>query len=253
MTVRDVPKQKPTREDGRSSSPSLHERILGDIKSRILSGKWPPGYRLPTEMDICLEYDCSRMTASKVLSQLAKEGLIERRKRAGSFVLRPHSQSAVLEIHDVRTEVEATGREYGYRLLHRCVREADNHDSAWLGDAPQGQILILQAIHLASGLPFCYEQRTLNLAAVPEAEGADFGSIPPSAWLLERVPWTTAEHEILAEGATGDIAGLLGIATGQPCLVVQRKTWNTDRPVTIVRLTYSGDTHSLIARFSPNQ
>ncbi|MGH2548071.1 MAG: GntR family transcriptional regulator, partial [Thermomicrobiales bacterium] len=65
---------------------SLHLRMLGDIKSRILSGEYPPGYRLPTEMDLCHQYDCSRMTASKVLSELAKSGLIERRKRAGSFV-----------------------------------------------------------------------------------------------------------------------------------------------------------------------
>jgi GntR family histidine utilization transcriptional repressor len=232
---------------------SLHLRMLGDLKSRILSGDYPPGFRLPTEMELCQQYDCSRMTASKVLSELAKSGLIERRKRAGSFVLRPHSQSAVLEIHDVRTEVEATGREYGYRLLDRQVRLSDQREHAWLDSQSKPRVLTLEAIHLAAGQPFCLEQRTLNLEAVPEAEDADFERIAPSAWLLERIPWTSAEHAILAEGAGSDIAEYLGIASGQACLIVQRKTWNSDRPVTIVRLTYAGDTHSLVARFSPNQ
>ena len=28
---------------------SLYQRILGDIRDRILSGEWPPGYRIPFE------------------------------------------------------------------------------------------------------------------------------------------------------------------------------------------------------------
>jgi GntR family histidine utilization transcriptional repressor len=43
------------------------------------------------------------MTVNKALSQLAKAGLIERRRRSGSFVRRPRSQAAVLEIHDIAT------------------------------------------------------------------------------------------------------------------------------------------------------
>ncbi|RUW22285.1 GntR family transcriptional regulator, partial [Mesorhizobium sp. M4B.F.Ca.ET.013.02.1.1] len=79
---------------------SLHQRILSDISEKILSGAWAPGHRIPFEHELTTEYNCSRMTVNKALSQLAKAGLIERRRRSGSFVRQPQSQAAVLELHD---------------------------------------------------------------------------------------------------------------------------------------------------------
>jgi GntR family histidine utilization transcriptional repressor len=235
------------------SAISLHQRILGDIEANILSGAWERGHRLPTEMELAATYSCSRMTVNKVLSQLTKAGLIERRRRAGSFVLRPRSQAAVLEIHEIRTEVEALGRHYGYRLLQRTVRPVTGNDRHWLGEEAPGPILEISALHLAGGQPFCLEERSINLAAVPEAEQVDFATQPSSSWLLDRVPWTTAEHEIRATGATTWVAETFAVPEGTPCLVVARKTWNADHPVTSVRLTYIGESHSLVARFTPNQ
>lgn len=232
---------------------SLHQRILGEIEEKIFSGEWEPGHRLPTEIELSAIYSCSRMTVNKVLSQLAKAGLIERRRKAGSFVLRPQSQSAVLEIHEIRTEVEALGRAYGYRLLHRTARPVGEVDVNWLGENELGPVLDIDALHLAGGHPFCLEERSINLAAVPEAEHGDFETIPPSSWLIERVPWTTAEHEIRAIGAPPDVAAIFAIPVGTPCLVIERQTWNADHSVTWVRLTYFGESHSLVARFTPNQ
>ncbi len=60
-------------------------------------------------------YGCSRMTVSKALSELAQADLIERRRRAGTFVRRPKFLSAVLKITDIRAEITALGRSYGYR------------------------------------------------------------------------------------------------------------------------------------------
>ena len=48
-------------------------------------------------------------------------------------------------------------------------------------------------------------------------------------------------------------AALFGIAEGTACLVVERRTFETDQPVTAVRLTYRGDAHELVARFTPSQ
>ena len=58
-------------------------------RARILSGEWPPGHRIPFEHELTARYRCSRMTVSKALGDLVAAGLIERRRRAGSFVRRP--------------------------------------------------------------------------------------------------------------------------------------------------------------------
>jgi GntR family histidine utilization transcriptional repressor len=63
-----------------SKDATLHQRILSDIEGRIVSGEWPPGHRIPFEIDLTKEYDCSRMTVNKALTQLAKAGLKEVRQ-----------------------------------------------------------------------------------------------------------------------------------------------------------------------------
>ena len=230
---------------------SLHQRITADISGRIVSGEWPPGHRIPFEHELTATYGCSRMTVNKALTQLAKAGLIERRKRSGSFVARPRSQAAVLEIHDIRMEVEALGLPYGYRLLESVRHEegsAKSHSSGFEG-APS--LLELSCLHLAGNSPFCAEQRLISLAAVPDAATADFGGEAPGPWLISHVPWSEAEHTIRAVAADRPTAHWLSIPPGTACLLVERRTWSGGLPVTKVRLTYPGSSHAVVARFTP--
>lgn len=238
--------------DQQDSRPvSLYQRILNDIRARILSGEWPPGYRIPFEHELSVEYGCSRMTANKAMSDLAKSGLIERRRKSGSFVSRPRSQAAILEIHDIRAEVSALGLPYRYELVSRRSRIATELDDKETGFEPGDGLLDLVCLHHAGDLVFCLEERLISLVTVPEAAGKQFDDVAPSPWLLGRIPWSSAEHQISAVAASDAVAASLGIPRNSPCLVVQRRTWSADQPVTSVKLTYAGPNHSLIARFTP--
>jgi len=232
---------------------SLHQRILSDISEKILSGAWAPGHRIPFEHELTEEYNCSRMTVNKALSQLAKAGLIERRRRSGSFVRRPQSQAAVLEIHDIRIEVEALGLPYRYERVTRDKRRGSAQDRSLLELDIAGPVLALECGHFAGKRPFAHEQRLINLVAVPEAAEEEFLAIAPGPWLIGRVPWSAAEHRIRAIAADRHIAKALDIAAGAPCLVVERRTWSAEHPVTHVRFTYAAESHTLVARFTPSQ
>src|SRR4051812_32272393 len=231
---------------------SLHQRILADISERIVSGDWQPGHRIPFEHELSAEYQCSRMTVNKALSQLAKSGLIERRRRSGSFVTRPRSQAAILEIHDIKQEVQALGRPYRYELVARTVRRATAADRQHFDVAAGSSVLELSCRHFAGKKPFCLERRLISLASVPEAADESFADIAPGPWLIGRVPWSAAEHTIRATAAGAETAAALDIPVGSPCLVVERRTWSADLPVTLVTLTYAGDSHALVARFAPS-
>lgn len=235
------------------SAPSLHQRILGDIEGRILSGEWPPGHRIPFEMELAEIYGCSRMTVNKALSQLAKSGLIERRKRSGSFVTQPHAQSAVLEIRDIKAEVQSLGFAYDYELLARDQRRADGEEREQLDLKAGAAVLTLQCRHFAARKPFCHEHRVINLTAVPEAAAQAFDRSAPGPWLLERVPWSAAEHRIQAVGADAGMARMLDIAEGTACLQIERRTRMNGVHVTLVRLTYPGQAFELVANFAPTQ
>jgi GntR family histidine utilization transcriptional repressor len=232
------------------SSDSMHARILGDIEGKILSGEWRPGHRIPFEHEMSASYGCSRMTVNKALSQLARAGLIERRRRVGSFVAQPPSRSAALEIPDIRVEVASLGLDYHFEILHRRNRRATRADSALL-EGLDGPVLELICRHWAGERPFCLEERLINLDSAPEAAHEAFADLAPGAWLLARAPWTSAEHRIRAKAADAKTAKRMQVEVGAPCLSIERRTWSAEIPVTFVRLIYPGETHELVARFSP--
>jgi GntR family transcriptional regulator, histidine utilization repressor len=228
---------------------TLYKRIRTDIERRILSGEWPPGHRIPFEHELTVQYNCSRMTVSKALAELAQADLIERRRRAGTYVRHPQMQSAVLKIADIRAEITALGRHYGYELLRRRKRKATIADHARLDDHRARDVLSLACSHSADGVPFAIEDRLINLDAVPDAGHVDFSGEPPGTWLIGHVPWTEAEHTISAISADTALAAGLEIAVGTPCLVIHRRTWRAGQTLTAVRLVYPGAAHQLVARF----
>jgi GntR family histidine utilization transcriptional repressor len=232
---------------------TLHARIRSDIEGKILSGEWPPGHRVPAEHELMAGYACSRMTVNKVLSGLATEGLIERRRRLGSFVRRPQFQSAVLQIHDIKAEISSRGQRYDYELLAQRRRRANAADRDELEVGRETEIIALRCRHFADGRPFALEERLINLTAIPEGEAIDFSAEPPGTWLLSHVPWTEAEHHISASEADGEAAKLLDIAEGAACLVIRRRTWRSGITVTAVRLIFPGASYHLVARFTPSQ
>lgn len=232
-----------------ADKPTLYKRIRADIEKRILTGEWPPGHRIPFEHELVARYGCSRMTVNKALSELAQADLIERRRRAGSFVRRPQHQSAVLKIADIRAEITALGRAYGYELIGRKLRAATAADRERLGVKKAGKVVAIACRHSADNVPFAVEDRLIDLASVPDAAAADFTREPPGSWLLHHVPWTEAEHTISAIVADDRAARALAIAVGAPCLVIDRYTWRSARTITAVRLLYPGDSHRLVARF----
>lgn len=235
---------------GKSAPVFLHQRILSEIQNKILSGEWAAGRRIPVEHELMKQYKCSRMTVSKVLTRLAQSGLIERRRKVGSFVARPHSQSAVLDIPDIKAEVTKLGQPYSYEVLQRLKRRSTREDGE-LGAEESVSVLEVVCRHMAGAQPFCLEQRLINLQAVPEAGNETFAEVSPGAWLLRQVPWMLAEHRIRAAAAPADAAVALRIKAKTPCLIVERTTRSKDSVITFVRLTYPGGMHELVASFTP--
>ena len=229
---------------------ALHQRITADIEDKIRTGAWPPGFRIPFEHELTAQYGCARATVNKAVSALASAGLIERRRRAGSFVARQHIQSAVLEIPDIEAEVTRRGQAYGYKLLSCAVRRSNpsDPDEARLGS---GSCLEIQCLHLADGQPLALEHRLLNLDAAPEAAAVDFSQDSPGGWLLRHVPWTEAEHRISAVNPDRGDARLLKVRPADACLSVRRWTWRVGEGITFVRQLFPGDAYDLVARFTP--
>lgn len=230
-------------------SPPLHERIRRDIETAILSGELRPGDRLPIELELMQQYDCARMTVNKALSALGTAGLIDRRKRAGSFVARPKVHSMVLDIPDLEQEILQRGQTYRYQSLRRKVRKPDRKADDEIMLAGNGDLLLLEGLHYADGIALALETRLVSLTAVPDMAALPLVDASPGAWLLKHVPWTEAETRIAAVAADATAANLLQVQVGTACLFVERRTWRGSEGITLVRQHFVGSAYDLIARF----
>ena len=229
--------------------PSLQQKIRVEIERKILSGAWAPGFRIPVEHELTARYGCSRMTVSHALSSLVQAGLLVRRKRGGSFVAEQHFQSMVLAIPDIRADILDRGAVYGLKLLSREIRKPKGDVEIWL--AQDGNIIALDCLHLANGIPFALEHRLISLKNVPEAAEVKFSEEPPGSWLLGHVAWSQAENRITAVSADRASAKLLNLDVGTACLNLERRTWRGAARITQVRQLFPGHLFELVAKFNP--
>ena len=227
---------------------TIEARIRGAIEARIRSGEWAPGTRIPFEHELVAEHGCARATVNKALSRLAREGLIERRRRAGSFVARPSIRSAVIGVPDIGTLITARGEAYRWELTGRSiVHQVDDPEL----QRANGRWLKLAGVHHGSDAPFGCETRWIALVTVPGAEAVDFAETAPGSWLLGHVPWSDARHRISAVPADAPAAAAMAIEPGAACLQLERWTWRSGAPVTYARQLFPGDRYDLVEEFKP--
>jgi GntR family transcriptional regulator len=66
-----------------------YRQIAGILRSRIESGEYRPGQRLPSITTLMQEYGVAHLTANKALRLLATEGLAELSPGMGYYVTSP--------------------------------------------------------------------------------------------------------------------------------------------------------------------
>src|SRR5690625_3648645 len=63
-----------------------YETLAAQLRSEIISGKWTPGTKVPTESELIKETGFSLTTVRKAYEALVEEGLVTRQRGAGTFV-----------------------------------------------------------------------------------------------------------------------------------------------------------------------
>lgn len=227
-------------------------QIRRSIAFAILSGKWAAGTKVPGEILLTEHYAASRMTVNKALQSLVAEGLVERRPKIGTVVTSRARERPVLEIWDAADAVRREGGHYGYRLLSCEMLDPAAQDRADLGVSDQTPVVRMLCLHLSDNRPFQFEERLINVDAAPKITCQPLEAVSPGQWLMANVPWTDAKHRISARAANIRIAAYLEIEPGDACLVVERRTWNDQVPVTFGRFWYPGDDHALEGGFKPS-
>ncbi|WP_271114886.1 GntR family transcriptional regulator [Paracoccus aerodenitrificans] len=210
--------------------------IADEARRRIASQEWKQGDRIPDEADLAVEFGVARATVNKALQLLADEGLLERRRRAGTRVVTHPVRKAVFEIPIIREQIEKSGQIYGYRVVSLRHAPPPPHLVSDLGADASAAFVHLQAVHYGDERPFQYEDRWINLTALPGMDRIDFARVNANEWLVRNATYLRADIQFLAENATERDAELLEAEPGQALLILSRATWNDNGLITSARI-----------------
>lgn len=67
-----------------------YRQVFEALSHEILSGKYPPGQKFPSEAALVQRFSTSRITIGRALRELSQRGLVERVAGSGTFVGRGH-------------------------------------------------------------------------------------------------------------------------------------------------------------------
>lgn len=213
-------------ERSRSANIPRYRSIVNSIRQQIISGAWEIGEKLPTEDDLCRQFEVSRHTIRIALRELRDEGLIASRQGAGSTVLRrspplvyTSSISSLEELLQYATEVR-------YEVAKSGIVTADEALADRLGCLVGQRWLRLEGLRMKPGqeIPVCWTEVFVHsdYAGVGLMIGRQPGTI--YSWIEEMYNVQVGEvRQVLRVTRMPDeICGLLASEPGSAAVEVSR-------------------------------
>jgi GntR family transcriptional regulator len=235
---------------GQRSPEARYQEIERWLRRRVLASA--PGDPLPSEAELATQFGVSRMTARQAVQNLAAEGLVQRRRGAGTFVTprRPihrHEGSLMSFTEDMRRR----GMKASSRLLEAGLRPATTADLEALHLPDGARVVAISRLRLADGVPLAIEHAALpSDCAGVLADDLETGSLHDSLVARGFVP-AISRAWIRARVATAAVARLLEIPPRSALLVERRIIYDTDgQPLEHTESAYNGDNYAIDAVFS---
>jgi GntR family transcriptional regulator, histidine utilization repressor len=214
------------------------QAVQDEVRRRIATRLWRPGDFIPHETDLAREFGCARATVNRALRELAEEGLLDRRRKAGTRVAVNPVRKARFDIPVIRDEIEALGRACRHATLSREVLEPPPDIGARMKAERGVELLHIRTLYLADGAPYVLEDRWINTQAVPAALTETFAEVSPNEWLVREVPFEGGEFAFSAITSTPAEAAALSCEVGVGLFVLDRTTWSGGTAITSVRLVF---------------
>lgn len=227
-------------------STPIFQRIKDYLVGEIVSGRWKEGDLVPSEQALVRQFGVSRMTVNRAVRELTAEQVLVRRQGSGTYVAPQKYQATLVEIRNIADEIRARGRAHRSQLrLLRAEIAAD--ELALECELMPGVTLFHSVIvHFENDVPIQVEDRWVNPDCAPHYLAQDFSVITPNEHLMAAAPLQGATYTIEALPAPAEVAAMLGIGEGQPCLVLHRRTTSGGRVASVATMWHPGH----LARFT---
>jgi GntR family transcriptional regulator len=105
----------------RDHTQKLYIQLLDIMNSKIQSGEWAVGSQIPTEDELCRNYQVSRSTVRTAVLELVKQGLLTRQQGKGTFVCKKVISTGLTMLTSFKELMLEAGVNFSTRLLARTM------------------------------------------------------------------------------------------------------------------------------------
>ena len=172
----------------------LYEQVADALRQRVAKGVWKTGDRLPSERELCVEFEVSTITVRHAVAQVVAEGLLVRLQGRGTFVASDH---VVVQgppaLTSFTQDLNQRGWQSSAKVLQFETVSPPEPIRIKLRLAAFGLVYVLRRLRLADGLPIAIQSAYL-----------------PAAWFLG-----LAQYDFTAQSLYGVLEGDYHVRLGQ--------------------------------------
>lgn len=213
-----------------------YSNMAFDLRQSIIDGTYDPGDKLPTIPQLCKKYGVSKITVKRAMDELELQGLIARRRGAGTFVTAPPQGPQRVD------HVNLSSRLVGFRAQHEAqgqrvsalVREfslvrPDSGIAQELGLKSDEFCYYIERTLLTDGLPFQEQVLHIPMRVAPSltqrhAELSIYNHLENDLGLHV----ASAHRRVIATHANDVVAKRLQIDTSDAVLKIFQITYLDD-------------------------
>ena len=118
-----------------------HEQVANWLRQQIKSGKFKINAQLPSESELCRQFEVSRVTVRHALRTLETENMISRRQGVGSFVKPQPMRHPLMKVTDFAEDMAQAGLTASSLVLRFETDQPPAKIRELLG-VPEGQLTI---------------------------------------------------------------------------------------------------------------
>nr|WP_328590033.1 phosphonate metabolism transcriptional regulator PhnF [Roseibium marinum] len=245
-------------DDGRMTNHSTLDRgagiavwrqIMETLKAEIVSGAFGKGSRLPPESELAARFGVNRHTVRRAIAALTGEGILRADQGRGTFVASAPLSYPIGPRTRFSEIVSGQDRAPDGRLIGSASEEADALLANRL-DVPLGTALLrVETLRVADGVPMIIATGWFDQTRVPNfvTDYADSGSITTALKRAGITDYRRKETRITAELVEANDARQLGLALGQPVMVMESVNLDMEgRPIQYTRARVAADRMQLV-------
>lgn len=235
----------------KTSAVPIYAQLKQILRGAIDGQRLAPNERMPSENDLCAEYNISRMTVRQAIRELVREGYVYVRRGEGTFVSRAERTQMLVKLDGFSTQMAKEGHTVRSEVLRvaRVGSEATHVEAfAGLGEPPGASLVMLERVRFLDDEPFALERSYLsqqNGASLLERQFDDSFSIYRYLADERGTVLARAEHSVEPRLADSRVSRTLRIDQTSPVLCVRGTTYSASGgPVEYLEGMYRGDRYT---------